>query len=179
MEETEASGWLRAQTRGSTAANSNADEILVSLNRTGSVGGVLRGVVTVHAQGADPSLIHVVAEVGQPVASEETILVTATRQGEPQIMVTVETSAATDFAYEFTNLLAGDYVVTAGTDRNEDHPPCGLGDMCGAFPVRISPTAVTVGGGESVANVDFGVSRRLLRTVITLTSVDTDASDGG
>ncbi len=179
VEETEGSGWLRAQTRGSTAGNSNADEVLVTANRVGQDDGVLRGRVTVHAEGTEPAMIDVVAEVGEPLQFDEIILVTATRQGEPQITVTLETSASVDFTYEFTNLLAGDYIITAGTDRNGDGDPCGFGDLCGAFPVRIAPTSVAVGDDESVPDVDFSVSRRLLRTVITLTSVDTDASDGG
>ena len=64
-----------------------------------------------------------------------------------------------------------------GTDRNNDGDPCGLGDLCGAFPVRIAPRALAVGEGESVTNVDFSVSRRLLRTVID--QVETEAAESG
>ena len=77
---------------------------------------------------------------------------------------------------EFSNLPAGDYIITAGTDRNDDGDACGLGDLCGAFPVRIAPRSVAVDEGESVTNMDFSVSRRLLRTVITQTNID---GDGG
>lgn len=49
------------------------------------------------------------------------------------------------YAYSFGGLRAGDYVVIAGSDANNDGFICDAGEACGAFPTLDQPTAIKVG----------------------------------
>jgi serine protease len=61
---------------------------------------------------------------------------------------------AGDYAWTFTGVPAGDYLVVAGTDSDDDGLICDAGEACGAWPTIGVPTVVTVTGAD-VAGLDF------------------------
>lgn len=76
---------------------------------------------------------------------------------DPDTFETVRTVNAANvggsYAYRFTNVPAGRYLVFAGTDLNNDGLICDSGEACGAYPTISSFTELTVEG--NVSNADF------------------------
>jgi serine protease len=62
-------------------------------------------------------------------------------------------------AYRVPKVRAGDYLVIAGTDMNNDGAICDAGEACGAYPLAPDPEIVPVSDG-SVGNVDFTTAYR-------------------
>lgn len=152
-----------ASTRGSSATDISAGEVLITVNRTGQEDGVLRGQVHVTTDFGHLETIDVTAIVGTVEAVSDTILVFAIDQAELDIVAETVTDAQRAFEYSFVNLPPGEYVIVAGTDRNGDGEICETGDLCGAWPTLVEPSALTVQQGDSRTGLDFPVARRLLR----------------
>ncbi|UCF34370.1 MAG: S8 family peptidase [Phycisphaerales bacterium] len=159
-------GWLRAGTRGSTSADTNADEIVVTVFRSDQPDGVLRGFVRVVADEGQAADIDVIAIVGEVETLTEHLTVIAIDRATNDEIAAVDTDEGRDFEYTFTNLPAGDYAILAGTDHDDDGQICEFGDLCGAWPTFIEPGTVSVRPGSPSTGIDFAVSRRLLRQAL-------------
>lgn len=74
----------------------------------------------------------------------------------PQAVVRVAGAAVT---YRLDEVPAGQYLVVAGTDMDNDGVICDDGEACGAWPVEPEPLAVEV-DGANVSGVDFTTAFR-------------------
>jgi serine protease len=167
VETTDGQGWLRATTRGSSATDISADEVLITVNRTGQADGVLRGWVHLATDSRHSETIDVTATVGSVEAVSDTIIVFAIDRDGLEVVAETATDEQRGFEYSFTDLPPGEYVFVAGTDRDDDGEICEFGDFCGAWPTLTEPSAVTVQAGDALAGRDFPVARRLLRQAST------------
>jgi len=61
---------------------------------------------------------------------------------------------AGSYAWSFTGVPAGDYLVIAGTDSDDDGLICDAGEACGAWPTLGVPTVIGVTAAD-VAGLDF------------------------
>ena len=68
-----------------------------------------------------------------------------------QIIANVVTVAAQGYVYSLPAIAPGEYIVTAGTDRDSDSSICDIEDAC-----AVEPAIVTINSsGDDVADVDF------------------------
>lgn len=61
-------------------------------------------------------------------------------------------------SYRFDDLPSGTYVVTAGTDMNNDGNLCDPGEVCGAYPVRGVPEAIEYTGVRQAVDIELAVT---------------------
>jgi len=61
-------------------------------------------------------------------------------------------------SYRFDDLPLGTYVVTVGTDYNNDGNLCDPGEICGAYPIRSLPEAIEYNGVAVDINVELSVT---------------------
>lgn len=66
-----------------------------------------------------------------------------------------------DISYRIDDLPFGTFVVTAGTDMNNDGNICDAGEVCGVYPIRGVPEAIEYSGVRD--NVDIELSVTALR----------------
>jgi serine protease len=161
-QETEGTGWLSAHTTG-TAAHANAAAIVVRVDRTGLPEGLYHGRVTVQPEGLPAATIDVIMTVGQEMVLDETVYVLAVEPGVLTSIAQDETGQGRDFAYSISDLRSGEYVIYAGTDRNDDGYICDLGDLCGALPSVIEPQVLKLSPGQQIQHADFGVAELVLQ----------------
>jgi serine protease len=76
------------------------------------------------------------------------------------------------YAFNFPTVGAGDYILIAGSDMNNDNIICDPGEACGAWPTLDQPATLTV--NASRANLDFSTSFDA-----TITGATTTRSKGG
>jgi serine protease len=158
-------GWLSAELKGSSA-NANADSIVIHVDRNGQPNATLHGTITVNADGVTAQTIAVTMSVGASGPAIETIYVLAVAPAPSKATIAqAETDASKNYAFDFSDLPPGQYVLYAGTDRDNDGVVCEVGDLCGAWPSLIQPQSVTVSAGQAVPGANFSVSPRALKQI--------------
>jgi len=77
---------------------------------------------------------------------------------DPESLETIEEARAVAsqgrYQFEFNNIAPGDYIIVAGSDINNDHYICDLGEACGAYLTVARPTTVHF-SGRPAHNIDF------------------------
>ena len=86
------------------------------------------------------------------------------------------TSVRAGYAFEMPALPPGDYIVAAGTDRNNDGYICDTGEACGIWPLLDSPAVVELDGDRTL---DFGVSVDLFARVTSQSVGSTQVGERG
>lgn len=112
-------------------------------------------------QAADASMfinLQVSSQVGAPDAGHLHIdLIDAMTQ---KVIQTIQTSAFNGvYQYQFDDVLAGDYLITAHTDTDNNLQPCETGEACGAYPTL---------GGANVMEVDKDITKLDFATNLSL-----------
>ena len=77
-----------------------------------------------------------------------------------------QTNLGGNFAFAMSNVAPGEYLLVAGTDRNNDDVLGDAGELFGAYPSLDTPQIVTIVAGQNVGNLDFSLQE--LATVQTL-----------
>ena len=157
---TESGGaWLTAQPVAGTSKTTNVTSIDVAVDRSGLADGVYAGSIAVQSSGGDATInVSLVVATTPPVQDVELfVLAVDIATFETRAQDVVNPAAILD--YSLLGLPAGDYLLVAGSDDDEDGFICGPGDRyCGFYPTLDQPQLVTVVAGEALAGLDFTVS---------------------
>lgn len=137
----------------------SANTLTVEVDRAGLPNGRYTGRIRLTSNGGD-STIEVIVDVG-PVEEEDigTVFVLIL---DPRTFNTINTTVAfvqDDYEYQFSPTFAGEYVIAAGTDDDENGFICEEGEYCGLYPVFSRPDLVPVEMNRDTAGVDFLVER--------------------
>ncbi len=144
-------GWLGAQLSGST--------VVVQVNRQGLGAGAYSGRVRLASNGG-AGVIEVEMQVGGGgVANVGSIFVLALNPSTFETVAVAEAVAASDYAFRTGAVPAGEYLIVAGTDNDEDGFICDDGEFCGFYPVTNQPETVTVVANQVLSGVSFTVEQ--------------------
>lgn len=139
--------------------------VVVNVDRTGLTEGTFVGSIQIDSNGGSLS-VPVTLRVQRSVTSADigTVYVLALEPSTHELREQATTSAREDYEFALPELPAGEYVIAAGTDRDDDGYICDAGEACGVWPLRDSPGIVDVDGDQ---RVDFGVSIDLFASVVS------------
>lgn len=143
------SGWLSARLDRNT--------VIVQVRRDVLSAGDYSGRVNVQSNGGDAS-IEVRLSVGTaPPANVDTLYVIALDPFLWETQASATATRDTPFRYELPPVSAGQYLITAGTDLDDDGYICDAGEYCGWYPVGSDATLVRVLGNQTTRGVSFTV----------------------
>ncbi len=154
--------WLSFSATDATAANGIDDDQFGFLaDRTGLGNGVLQTVVTLHfLDGATPVNIDIAMrlQVGASTTNGETMFVLLVEPVPPfETKFQAETSVLANFQFSFAGVAIGDYLLVAGTDRNNDDQLGDAGELFGAWPSLDTLQTLSLTGGENLSALDFSL----------------------
>lgn len=69
----------------------------------------------------------------------------------------INTSASKTWKYAFDPPAPGEYLIFAGSDKDQNGSICSVGDACGAYPSLSSPQTVSLSASELIQELDFDV----------------------
>jgi serine protease len=152
--------WLTFLDTDATAANGiDSDSFEFQADRTGLANGVLQAVLTLHyLDVATPVDIDVAVrlQVGASTVSPDTMFVLLVDPLTLQTRFQVDTAAGANFQFSFADIPAGDYILVAGSDRDNDDELGDAGELFGAWPSLEAPQVLTV-SGQNQAALDFSL----------------------
>jgi serine protease len=153
-----AAPWLSATL--STPTGGGFGTYTISVNRTGLAGGSYAGVVRfTRSDGLSdvevPVSMRVGADAAGPGDAGYLYVLLIDSGGIPRAQIQGSGSGGGLYPFTFTGVPAGDYLVVAGTDSDDDGAICDDGEVCGAWPTLGLPTPVHVQG--NTPGLDFGV----------------------
>lgn len=162
-----AAPWLTPTLTDAVANNGiDQDSLALTVDRTGLPDGVLQTRLTLgYVNGATPASIDVDVrmQVGASSASGDTVFVLLVDPLTLETFFQASTTAANDFAYSLAGVTAGEYLLVAGTDRDDDGFLGDAGELFGAWPNLDDVSSLVVAAG--VNNVDLEFSLQELVTV--------------
>jgi serine protease len=150
--------WLRVEADDVDA--NGLGRYVISVARAGLPAGSYSGWVEFASSAGAKRvsvLMQVASSVGTPDAGWQYVLLVDPLGGDTLEQVEVRAIEASA-PYRFDSIAAGDYVVVAGTDMNNDGFVCDDGEACGAYPVESSPSIVSVAGER--LGIDFSTAFR-------------------
>jgi serine protease len=153
--------WLAATLTGSADATRSASGVHVSVDRTGLADGFYAGRVIVPSDGGTREvqvLMEVRSSAPVPLSIDLYVLVVDPATGETVEQAIVNPALGLGFAFD--DLPAGDYLLYAGSDLDQDGYICDEAEYCGIWPVSGDPRPVTVPSGGSLSGLDLVVSYR-------------------
>lgn len=130
----------------------------VSVNRTGLSAGVYSGEVTFTSSAntvSVPITMQVAPQSLSPSAGYQYILLLDSETNDT-VLQTEATPVDGRYNYVFNNVNAGEYVIIAGTDANNDGVICDEGEACGLYPTRELPVVLEVQADRSGLNFVTG-----------------------
>ncbi len=139
--------------------------VVVNVDRTGLFEGTFSGSIQIDSDGGSigvPVTLRVQRAVTQADVGRVHVLALKPETYETRAHAT--TSARDGYAYALPELPTGQYVIAAGTDRDNDGYICDAGEACGVWPLRDSPGIVDLDGDR---RVDFGVSIDLFASIVS------------
>ncbi len=155
-----AAPWLAfALSETSASNNLTNDTIALTANRTGLAPGVYQTRVTLTCAGANPptASFDVRLQVGAtPGVSDEIFVLLV----DPLTFESIaQTSAlpANEFVWALVGIATGDYLLVAGTDRDNDNEIGDDGELFGAWPSLDDVAPLPVVGGEDLLGLEFGL----------------------
>jgi serine protease len=161
--------WLEAQTVSAPSTTTNVTSILASVDRTGLADGVYAGSIEVQSSGGDATISVSLVVTTTPAQEDVDIFVLAVDAITFETRAQDEVNPTTLLAYGLTDLPAGDYLIVAGSDDDDDGFICGPGDRyCGLYPTLDQPLIVTVAAGEDLSGLDFAVSTQVIETTAAM-----------
>jgi len=152
--------WLHATLVAGTSPASDASAVDVTVDRTDLADGVYFGRVSIGSNGG-AQLIQVLMRVQAiaPPPPSIKIIVRAINADDGTVAKEVIVNpAALDLSFRLDGLVAGDYIVQAGTDVDEDGQFCEPDDLCGAYPSVNYPIVIPLKEGEEKGPVRFTVA---------------------
>jgi serine protease len=153
--------WLSFASTDATANNGIDDDSFdFFVDRTGLANGVFQTVVSLNfLDGAAPVSVDIAMrlQVGASTISTDTMFVLLV---DPITLATkfqADTAAGNSFQFAFAGVPVGDYILVAGTDRDNDDLLGDAGELFGAWPNLDAPLILTLTGGENLASLDFSL----------------------
>jgi serine protease len=110
-------------------------------------------------------------QVGASTVVNDTIFVLLIDPDTLESRFQTETLAGSNFNFSFSAIPAGDYLLVAGTDRDNDDLLGDPGELFGAWPDLDDPKRVTVRGGVNSSQLDFG-----MQDLVQVTSTGSELS---
>ncbi|MBL9079701.1 MAG: S8 family serine peptidase [Planctomycetes bacterium] len=160
--------WLSFLETDATAANGiDFDSFEFQADRTGLPDGVEQVTVDINfLDGATPVSIAVAIrlQVGASTVSTDTAFVLLVDADTLATRFQTDTASGASFGYTFAGVTAGDYVLVAGTDRDNDGLIGDDGELFGAWPGLEQPIVLSLAGGENLSSLDFNLQE--LATVL-------------
>lgn len=143
--------WVAVQT---VISNS---QFRVSVNRNGIADGVYPVTISIQTNAGTLSIpLRVEVFSGRALQDIGTLYVLAIDAATLETVGQAEVRPDSgSYAFSLPNLPAGDYLIGAGSDLNNDGFVCDPGESCGAFPSLDGFAPVTVSAGQTINSVDF------------------------
>ncbi len=150
-----ASGWLSASLSGNS--------VIAQVNRQGLPAGNYTGRIRLTSNGGDAT-IEVRMTVGGSAGSDVgMVFVLALNPSTFETVGGAATDGASNYVFRTGTLPAGDYLIAAGTDLDDDGFICDEGEFCGFYPVTNRPEVVGVESNRVRSGVNFTVERGALQ----------------
>lgn len=150
--------WLRAEA-ASVDAN-GMGQYRISVDSSSLSAGTYVGSVTFNFDSASSVVVGVSAEVGSvsTVGSLGPHYVLAVTEdldtGNIVLAAQAQVTGVGDIPFQLSGLAAGDYVIIASTDVDNDYAICEDGEACGAYPTLADNEVITL-SGSNLSGIDF------------------------
>jgi serine protease len=153
--------WFTGLLSDATPANGiDLDSLAITIDRTGLANGVYSTRVTLQYLNSATLVevdVEVRMQVGASTTSTDTIYVLLVNPDTLESLFETSTAAGSSFAFAFGGITAGDYLLVAGTDRDNDGIIGDDGELFGAWPSLDAPQAITVTAGVNSTGLEFGM----------------------
>lgn len=172
-----AAPWLAGNLVDATSGNGiDFDRLDLTVDRTGLANGVYQTTLTLnYLNGATPVSvdIQIRLQVGASSTTTDTIFVLLLDPATFETRYQTSTASGSSFAFAFSGVAAGDYLLVAGTDRDNDDFLGDAGELFGAWPDLDDPRAITVVSGVNSTDLEFG-----MQDLVTVTSASAGSVRG-
>ena len=169
--------WLGGTLTDTIASNGlDFDTLELTVDRTGLPNDVYQTTVTVnYLDGATAVSIDIPVrmQVGASTPTTDTIFVLLLDPDTFATRYQTSTANGSSFVFSFGNVAAGDYLLVAGTDRDNDDFLGDAGELFGAWPDLDDAQVITVVGGVNSTGLEFG-----MQDLVTVTSAGAEAVRG-
>ena len=156
-----AAPWLGGQLADVTASNGiDLDQLTLTVDRTGLPDGVYQTTLTLEYLDGPTSVtidIGVRMQVGASTTANDTVFILLVDPLTLDTKYQTQTDNLASFTYSLGGLSIGDYILVAGTDRDNDDFLGDEGELFGAWPNLDSPLVITLASGENVSGLEFGL----------------------
>jgi serine protease len=152
--------WLNVSVQAVAGTGIDRSVVELTVDRSGLADGVRQTELTFSATDGTTTFtaaVEVRMQVGAGSEVGDTIFVLLVDATTLDPVRQTETTSLADFAYTVSRVPAGDYLLFAGTDRDDDGFLGDAGELLGAFPDLDSPLEITMARGEVATDVDFSV----------------------
>ncbi len=99
--------------------------------------------------------VETLAQTAAPQTPTDTVFVLAVDPATFDTIAQAEATAAFGHVWSMPGVASGDYLIAAGTDRNDDGFINDDGELFGMWPLLDSPTELSIPAGTNVTGVDF------------------------
>lgn len=151
--------WLDGTPADATPGNGlDADRIELRVDRTGLPNGVRQTVATLtYMDGATPVALDIPVrlQVGASREPNDTVFVLLVDPKTLETKFEGTTKSASNFAFSLAGVTSGEYLLVAGTDRDNDDVLGDDGELFGAWPDLDSPRPLTVVAGTNQNGLEF------------------------
>jgi serine protease len=153
--------WL-AESRSDATPNNglDVDRFELTVSRSGLANGVYQTVITLgYLDGTTPVELDIPVrmQVGASTVVTDTIFVLLVDPLTLESRFQTDTAVGSSFNFSFAQVPAGEYILVAGTDRDNDDFLGDDGEIFGAWPDLDDPLSITVTGGANRQNLDFSM----------------------
>jgi serine protease len=156
-----AAPWLSGLISDATPGNGiDDDSIVFTADRTGLANDVYQTIVTLtYLDGATPVTVdlEVRLQVGASTSTSDEIFVLLVDPTTLETRYQTSTRNTASFAFSFAGVTSGQYLLVAGTDRDNDQFLGDQGELFGAWPDLDDPQPITIVGGVNNTNLSFGM----------------------
>jgi serine protease len=154
--------WLRLEPQAVDGSGLGRYEVRVERDDLGV--GIYTGSIDFTSNAGSlqvPVLVQVGAEIGAAAdAGLHFVLLLDASSGATVQSAMVEAEAGV-YRYAFSGVEAGEYLVFAGTDSDNDAIVCDPGEACGGYPTLEEPRPVRIEGNETALDFVTGFALRL------------------
>lgn len=151
--------WLsatRVAIQGPVSSDTSGIDICVSAGALAD--GLYTGQVNVTSNGGNTSIAVSLSIGGGGSIIDRTVYVLAVNANSNPLQTVAQRIVQTggDLNYNFTNLPAGEYLIVAGTDEDDDGFICDEGEpLCGIYPSLADVVVLSLGQGQIVGGLSF------------------------
>jgi len=177
--------WLAAALVASGSASTDTSAVQVSVDRSGLADGAYSGSVLVSSNGGSLTInVTMEVEAAPVLPSVDVFVVLVDAESfdpvaqdivnpAPGAGFTAQDLVSVDLAFLLTDLPAGEYLLFAGSDDDNDGFILGPGDAyAGAYPTLNEIEVIALGKGKDLAGYDFAVSGNSGPTALSAQGID-------